>query len=118
MSVPVLPDADLTRFIRLAGMLGSDHAGERAVAALKATELLKAHRLTWAEVLGRLREPPDQPPIESRWRLLRRECLARPDLLTEWELAFLARIGRQGGISARQLEVLEQITAKVRGAGR
>ena len=116
MTVPMLPAADLDRFIKLTGLLGSDHAGERATAALKATALLKAHRLTWAEVLGRLRASPDQPPIEQRWRLLRRQCLARPEMLSEWELAFLARIGRQARISRRQLEVLEQIAAELQEA--
>jgi hypothetical protein len=31
-------------------MLGSEHAGERSAAALKATQLLRQHGLTWADV--------------------------------------------------------------------
>ena len=42
--------SDLERFRKLAGLLGSDQVGERAAAALKCTELLKAHGLTWADV--------------------------------------------------------------------
>ncbi len=42
--------ADLERFRRLAGLLGSEHVGERAAAALKCSDLLKAHGLTWADV--------------------------------------------------------------------
>lgn len=41
---------DLERFRRLCGMLGSEHVGERAAAALKATAFLREHGLTWADV--------------------------------------------------------------------
>ncbi len=41
---------DLERFRKLLGMLGSDQAGERAAAALKATEWLKANGLSWSDV--------------------------------------------------------------------
>lgn len=43
------PD-DLARFRRIAGLLASDQIGERAAAALKCTELLKAHGLSWSDV--------------------------------------------------------------------
>lgn len=42
--------ADLERFHKLCGLLGSDQIGERAAAALKCTELLKVHGLTWSDV--------------------------------------------------------------------
>jgi len=41
---------DLPRFIKLCGMLGSPNEGERASAALKASEMLKAADLTWDDV--------------------------------------------------------------------
>jgi hypothetical protein len=41
----------LDRLAKLLGMLGSVHAGERAVAGLKAHELVRAHGLTWHDVL-------------------------------------------------------------------
>ena len=44
------PVDTLTLFRKVAGMLGSDHAGERAAAALKATAILKAAGKTWADV--------------------------------------------------------------------
>jgi hypothetical protein len=40
----------LSRFRKVCGLLGSSHAGERAAAALKATEVLKAAGKTWADV--------------------------------------------------------------------
>lgn len=41
---------DLARFTKLCGMLGSPNEGERASAALKASEMLKAADLTWEDV--------------------------------------------------------------------
>lgn len=43
------PEA-LARFRKICGLLGSAHDGERAAAALKATELLRQHGLGWADV--------------------------------------------------------------------
>lgn len=50
--------ADVERFHKLCGLLGSEHDGERAVAALKATEWLRERGLTWANVtvLGAVEE--------------------------------------------------------------
>lgn len=45
-----MSELDHDRFRKLCGMLGSEHDGERAAAALKATELLKASGKTWADV--------------------------------------------------------------------
>lgn len=42
--------ADLDRFRRILGMLGSEHTGERAAAALVATNFLEAHGLGWSDV--------------------------------------------------------------------
>ena len=40
------------RLVKVLGMLGSDHAGERAAAALQASRILKEAGLTWHDVLG------------------------------------------------------------------
>lgn len=42
--------SDLDRFRKLCGLLGSDQVGERAAAALKATDFLEQHGLGWADV--------------------------------------------------------------------
>lgn len=42
---------DLPRFAKLCAMLASPNEGERASAALKASEMLKAADLTWQDVL-------------------------------------------------------------------
>lgn len=49
--------ADLVRLARILGMLGSDHAGERASAALAAHRLLKASGRSWWDLLGRAPPP-------------------------------------------------------------
>lgn len=41
---------DAARFAKICGLLGSDHDGERAVAARKATEMLRAAGMTWQGV--------------------------------------------------------------------
>lgn len=61
--------ADLERFRKLAGLLGSEHAGERAAAALKCTALLKAAGLTWSSVSL----PVEQPDVLAQ----RREAMHR-----------------------------------------
>jgi hypothetical protein len=52
------------RLAAILGMLGSDHAGERAAAALQAEAFRRRHRLTWTELLAIQPEPPlpDPPP--------------------------------------------------------
>lgn len=44
--------AAIDRLRKICGMLGSTHAGERAAAALKATEILRAAGLSWAQVIA------------------------------------------------------------------
>ena len=49
--------ADRQRLARILGMLGSEHAGERASAALQAEAFRKRHGLTWEAMLT-------LPPVE------------------------------------------------------
>ncbi len=42
---------DLPRFVKLCAMLGSPNEGERASAAAKASEMLKAADLSWSDVM-------------------------------------------------------------------
>lgn len=46
------PRPRLDKLARLCGMLGSEHPGERAAAALKASAELRRLGLTWREALG------------------------------------------------------------------
>jgi hypothetical protein len=56
-----MTDTDRQRLAGILGMLGSDHAGERAAAALQAEAFRRRHGLTWAELLA-LPEPTPEPP--------------------------------------------------------
>jgi hypothetical protein len=40
------------KLVKVLGMLGSAHAGERAAAALRATRMMKAAGLTWGDILS------------------------------------------------------------------
>lgn len=53
---PFTPES-CDRLVKLAGLFGSDHDGERAAAARKAHQLVTSHGLTWADVI-RSRAPP------------------------------------------------------------
>ena len=46
------PRDDRSRLVKLLGMLGSDHAGERASAGLAADQLVRSKGLSWADVVS------------------------------------------------------------------
>jgi hypothetical protein len=46
-----MKEGDRLKLIRILGMLGSDHPGERASAALAADRLIKSARTSWGELL-------------------------------------------------------------------
>lgn len=53
-----LSPSDIDRFGKLLGLLASNHDGERAAAALKATQFLRARALDWADVADLMRPRP------------------------------------------------------------
>ena len=58
-----MTDADRQRLAAILGMLGSEHAGERAAAGLQAEAFRRKHGLTWEKMLQPvvLNIPPRQP---------------------------------------------------------
>jgi hypothetical protein len=56
---------DLVRLIRILGMLGSDHDGERAAAALAADKLVRGSGWNWWDLLAPARAPR---PVRSQGR--------------------------------------------------
>lgn len=56
-----LSESDVARFIKLCGMMGSAHAGERDAAVVKVTAFLAEHKLTWEDVLV---PPPGLPAVQ------------------------------------------------------
>jgi hypothetical protein len=108
------------RLIKLLGMLGSVHAGERAVAGLKASELLRERKLTWHDVI----HVPiadsnfygaETEPVEEGWEPIRRFCLQHPNLLTLKEFKFLNSLADWNGpLTQRQQAWLDAIHEQVR----
>lgn len=93
--------ADLERFRRLAGMLGSEHVGERAAAALKCTELLKAAGLTWSSVSL----PVEQPDVLAQ----RREAMGKSKYPSAQEMQRAANVAaREFDEAARKHNAAEQ----------
>lgn len=103
---------DLQRLDRILGLLGSEHAGERASAALAADTLLKKHKLSWQDVLGGglvqgpVRRDVDPTLLEAAQSRLRQ---ARGHVET---------LERQVALLKRQLETAKSALAEARGASR
>lgn len=66
---------DVDRFRRICGLLGSEHDGERASAALKATAMLKDAGMTWEQVgVGEnvAGYHPDHQALAGYWEMMYR----------------------------------------------
>jgi hypothetical protein len=99
------PDA-LERLIKLLGMLGSAHDGERAAAGLKAHELLRRHGLTWSDILP----ATPTPPPKIGWRDKLAACTAHAHCLNSREHAFVQSLARwRGTPTEKQLAWLDRI---------
>lgn len=138
MTAPLaLHRADRDRLAKIAGMLGSAHEGERAAAALKATELLQSLGLTWPEVITLLPVKPEATvhfmtrpetrraaqgmsirpehfALVRRWQITARMVSAYPELLNERELDFLQDIAvRRDEPTVKQHDWLNSLAARV-----
>jgi hypothetical protein len=106
------------RLIKLLGMLGSAHDGERAAAGLKAHEFIKARGLCWADLIclpivahGEHDDREADFGHAVSWRAQREFCLRHRERLTAKERGFLISIGNwRGPLTERQ-----QIHARLRG---
>jgi hypothetical protein len=105
---------EIDRFARICGMLGSDSSGERAAAAMKATEFLRAKKLTWDDFIRRCpaaaprRKPhwSEGPRTDAEWlKALQSECWG---YMTEWEQGFVDSILKRNRwpLSAKQREIV------------
>jgi hypothetical protein len=113
-------DIDIDRFLKLVGLFGSEHDGERANAAGLATKMLREAGLTWEEFFDRLTAPAPTSIAPQhharRWSLdhekAAEECLACGRRLTTWERGFLESMQNYHRLSERQAEVLARICSK------
>jgi hypothetical protein len=62
-----LPSSTTNTLLKCLGMLGSNHAGERAAAGLKADQIIRQNGLTWQD-LSRV------PQQAQNWREMRNYC--------------------------------------------
>jgi hypothetical protein len=87
-----LDDVTADRLTKILGLLGSDHAGERAAAAAKAHALVRSIGLTWRDVITPSLSVAPQLENGFDWRLLAAECHARKAQLSLNESQFIAKI--------------------------
>jgi hypothetical protein len=121
-----LPAAAADRLVKIAGLLGSDHAGEAASAAAAATRIIRSHGLTWQQLLEPIvlprsssarsarKEPPSPSPAD--WRHAATACLRHPQLFTRWECTFLENLLGFRRLSAKQAGVLARLYVQVQAA--
>ncbi len=107
------------RLAKLCGLFGSDHVGERAVAAAKADQLVRQLGLSWHEIIA---PPlaPDAPRIRSwragdtDWQRMAHFCRARRWLLSQKEQAFIEAVAAwRSDPTERQKDWLTAIYARV-----
>jgi hypothetical protein len=98
-----LPPDALERLIKLLGMLGSAHDGERAAAGLKAHEFIRRHGLSWSDII--VATPP-----KIGWREKLRACDHCRHLLNNAERAFVDTLATwRGTPTEKQLAWLNRI---------
>lgn len=109
------PDAH-ERLTKLCGMLSSSSDNERSVAAMMATDLLRAHGMTWADLLAAQQAPPNDVEMICAFDAIR-ECYERIDQCDrEWDRGFLQSLytkcqkhGYETELTPKQWMVLERI---------
>ena len=109
----------IDRLRKLLGLLGSDFEGERAVAGQMASNLLRQHKLTWADVLGADGKAVAAPPARV-WREPKghveaaAECAAWPEILTLGDRVPQVGSPVEGSLTARQAQCLCRVVDKTR----
>jgi hypothetical protein len=119
------PDRD--KFIKLIGLLGSEFAAERAVAAEKATQMLRDRGMTWADAFNHTTvevryitvTPPQRDytePYDPEWREIL-ETWGHSFVLSDWEQEFSQNIVARRNLSEKQVRVIDRIIEKLHAAG-
>jgi hypothetical protein len=126
-----LDPRSIERLVKLLGMLGSNHDGERAAAALKANALVREHGLVWSDVIP---AAPEQSSSSYRqeharrwehdaagadqtvdWHIMRGFCAQHSNLLRSREQEFIDDIaGWRGALTEKQNAWLIAIYTRVK----
>src|SRR4051812_41709078 len=92
-SIRGLSESGREKLIRILGLLGSAHQGERDAAALAAIRLLQQCDVTWQDVIAQPARANTEPsPLAADWRALAMACLRQKHLLTVWEEQFVREL--------------------------
>ena len=104
---------DRERLVKLCGVFGSDHPGERANAAAAADKLIRAAGMRWPDIiLPRLPAPPRAHPVNGAADAIR-FVLDHADALTDWERDFARSVARQQSpLTPKQRVVLDRLVEK------
>jgi hypothetical protein len=108
-------DDPRARLAKVLPLLGSDKAGERDAAALAATRILKAARLSWDDLLRRPEPTEHREPLLGTWRTTCVALQKRQDSVRTWERKFVADLPRFLRISSKQRYILAEIADRVLG---
>ncbi len=114
-----LSPAERTRLVNILGMLGSEHAGERASAAWLAAKLVRDRGLSWSDVVlspaGSIISNGScgvAEPISDLGL-----CLRHVEQLTQWEQGFVRSLAGARRRSVKQLAVVCRIAETLRNRG-
>ena len=117
----MLPATAIDRLVKLCGMFGSAHDGERAAAALKADQLVRNNGCTWSDVIrpGVEKRSGRQSRPDPSWKVDAEFCQEHAEELNDWEDSFIDSILSQARdrLSDKQKETLERIVEKLRRRG-
>ena len=113
MSATVL---DRDRLVKLCGMFGSDHAGERANAAAAADKLIRSAGMRWPDVILPALPTPTRRPINTVADAIR-FVVEHHEVLTDWEADFIRSVAMRGyRLSPKQVAIVERLFAKAQRA--
>jgi hypothetical protein len=109
-----LDDATADRLAKILGMLGSQHPGERAAAAAKASAIVRAAGLTWRDVVVASPSVAPQPEDDTPdWRQMAARCAQQIGRLTAREAGFVRQILTWSRPTPKQMAWLEDIHARL-----
>ena len=99
--IPHVPAALVDKLAKVAGLLGSDHDGERSAAAFRATTLIREAGLTWRQLIEaagpRATDARSNCDALPGWRQQLQVIVDRSKDLTAWEAGFVRSTLAQGG---------------------
>ena len=100
---------DRERLVKLCGMFGSDHAGERENAAAAADKLVRQAGLQWTDIIRPALPLPDNDTIADRIGFV----LGFLDALNDWERCFVVSLARRRRpLTEKQLTILCELVEK------